>query len=167
VRDGACVDTTMGFTPMEGLVMATRSGSVDHGALLWLLRTKGISATDAERAVDKESGLLALAGSADMRAVIAAEAGGDPEAHLALEVYLHRLRSLIAAMAASLGRLDAITFTGGVGEGAAPIRERWCAGLSLLGVPSGLGVPAGEDGVVSPPDAAVAVLVVHAREDRE
>ena len=168
VRDGVSVDTTMGFTPMEGLVMATRSGSIDHGALLWLLRTKGVSAAEAARLVDTQSGLLALAESADMRAVLAAEAGGDADAHLGVEVYLHRLRSLIAAMAASLGRLDAIVFTGGVGEGAADIRERCCAGLSILGVPAALdGAAADEDRLVSPAGAAVGVAVVHAREDRE
>ena len=168
VLDGVCVDTTMGFTPMEGLVMATRSGSIDHGALLWLLRTTGISVADAERLLDTQSGMLGLAGSADMREVLAAEAAGDAGAHRAVEVYLHRLRSLIAAMAASLGRLDSIVFTGGVGEGAAGIRERCCAGLGILGVDAGLDGAAGEaDRLVSSRGAAVAVAVVHAREDLE
>jgi acetate kinase len=168
VRGGVSVDTTMGFTPMEGLVMATRSGSLDPGALLHVQRRHGVSAADAERMLDRESGLLGVSGvSADMREVLAACAHGDGRAALALDVYVHRLRTSIAAMAASLSRLDALVFTGGVGEHAASIRERACAGLGVLGIAGGLSpLPAdAPDGVVSAPGAAVPVLVVRARED--
>jgi acetate kinase len=144
VRGGVSVDTTMGFTPMDGLVMATRSGSVDPGLLLYVQRRFGVSVADAERLLDRDSGLLGVSGvSGDMRAVLDAAAGGAARAVLALDVYVHRLRGLIGAMAASLDRVDALVFTGGVGENAAVIRERACAGL-MAGVP---------------------VLVVHARED--
>jgi acetate kinase len=168
VRGGKSVDTTMGFTPVEGLVMGTRSGSVDPGGLLWLMRHAGVSVEQAERILDTGSGLLALGGSADMRAVLAAEANGDAEAHLAVEVYLHRLRSQIGAMTVSLRRLDAIVFTGGVGEGSAAIRRRCCQGLAVLGLAGALSEPPRDgDGVVSAPDATIGVVIVHAREDRQ
>lgn len=144
VRGGVSVDTTMGFTPMDGLVMATRSGSVDPGLLLYAQRRHRLSAADAERVLDRESGLLGVSGvSGDMRAVLAAAEAGEARASLAVDVYVHRLRALIGAMAASLDRVDALVFTGGVGENAAEIRSR-C-------VPAGL--------------AGVRALVVHARED--
>jgi len=169
-RGGESVDTTMGFTPMEGLVMATRSGSLDPGALLHMQRRHGVSAADAERVLDRESGLLGLSGvSADLREVLAAAAGGVARARLAVDVYLHRLRRDTAAMAASLPRLDALVFTGGVGEHAAEIREQACAGLGVLGVRGGLRElpPGATDGVVSTPGSAVAVVVLRAREDRQ
>jgi acetate kinase len=134
----------MGFTPMEGLVMATRSGSVDPGLLLHVQRHHGVPAADAERMLDRESGLLGVSGlSGDMRVILDAIAGGNAQAALALDMYVHRLRRLIGAMAASLDRVDALVFTGGVGENAEPVRSRAVAGF-MDGVP---------------------VLVVHARED--
>jgi len=142
------VDTTMGFTPLEGLVMATRSGSVDPGLLLWLQQHERLSADEMAEALEHESGLLGLAGTADMRELLERD---DADAELALGVYIHRLRAGIAAMVASLGGLDALVFTGGVGEGAARVRELACAGLEHLGV----GTP------------AVRVLTVRAREDLE
>jgi acetate kinase len=150
VLDGRSVDTTMGFTPLEGLVMATRSGSVDPGLLLWLQQHERVSVDSMADVLEHESGLLGLAGTADMRALLARD---DDEARLAVEVYVHRLRSGIGAMAASLGGLDALVFTGGVGENSARIRELACGGLGHLGI----GVP----------DSDVRVLVVHAREDLE
>jgi acetate kinase len=166
VRCGVSVDTTMGFTPMEGLVMATRSGSVDPGALLYVQRRHGVSAADLERMLDRESGLLGVSGvSADMRAVLDAAGRGVSRAVLAVDVYVHRLRRLIGAMAASLDRVDALVFTGGVGEHAASIREQVCGSLSVLGVRGGLRAEpeGGGDGVVS--TGGVPVLVVRARED--
>jgi acetate kinase len=148
VLEGRSVDTTMGFTPLEGLVMATRSGSVDPGLLLWLQQHDGISVDEAADALEHGSGLLGLAGTADMRELLARD---DEDARLAVDVYVHRLRSGIGAMAAALGGLDVLVFTGGVGENAARIRELACAGLGHLGV----GGP------------EVRVLVVHAREDLE
>jgi acetate kinase len=150
ISHGRSVDTTMGFTPLEGVVMATRSGSVDPGLLLWLLERAGLHAHDISDALEHESGLLGLAGSADMREVLAARAAGDDRARVAIDVYLHRLRAGIAAMAAALGGIDALAFTGGVGENAAEIREETCAGLGFLGVGSVgpatlLCVPARED----------------------
>jgi acetate kinase len=150
VLDGRSVDTTMGFTPLEGLVMATRSGSVDPGLLLWLQQHEGLDVDEMAEALEHESGLLGLAGTADMRELLARD---DPDAELALGVYVHRLRAGIAAMVASLGGLDALVFTGGVGEHATRVRELACAGLGYLGVGT--------------PGSSVRVLTVRAREDLE
>jgi acetate kinase len=150
VLDGRSVDTTMGFTPLEGLVMATRSGSVDPGLLLWLQEREGVSTDSMADALEHDSGLLGLAGTADMRELLARD---DDEARLAVEVYVHRLRAGIGAMAASLGGLDALVFTGGVGENSGRIRELASEGLGYLGVGAREG--------------GVRVLVVRAREDLE
>jgi acetate kinase len=165
VRDGACVDTTMGFTPMEGLVMATRAGSVDPGLVLWLLR-HGVGADDLEAGLDREGGLRGLAGDGDMRALLQR---GDAEARLALDVYVHRLRAGIAAMTAALGGLDALVFTGGVGERAAPIRARAAEGLGHLGVQldGDANARATSDAEIGAPGAPARTLVVTAREDLE
>jgi acetate kinase len=169
IAGGRSVDTTMGFTPLEGLVMATRSGSIDPGALLWVLREKGLNADDVERVLDHESGLLGLSGVAPgMREVIAAAERGDRRAGLAVEVYLHRLRARIAAMAAAMEGVDAIAFTGGVGEGSARVRLETCRGVSFLGVD--IDATSNEsveelDVDVSVLGAAVRAVVVHARED--
>ncbi|MGV1050157.1 MAG: acetate/propionate family kinase [Solirubrobacterales bacterium] len=150
VQGGRSVETTMGFTPLEGLVMATRAGSVDPGLLLWVQRHGGIGAAEMEHALDREAGLLALAGTKDMREVIAGAAAGEERCRLALDVYLHRLAAAIAAMAAAMGGLDALVFTGGVGENAPEVREAAAAATAFLGV-----------GATAP------VLVVEAREDLE
>jgi acetate kinase len=134
VAGGVSVDTTMGFTPLEGLVMATRSGSVDPGLVLWLEEHAGTPPPELAATLERRSGLLGLAGSADMREVLEAEARGDEDAALAVGVYLHRLRASVAAMAAALEGLDVLVFTGGVGENSAPIRARAAARLGFLGV---------------------------------
>ena len=168
VAGGRSVDTTMGFTPLEGLVMATRSGSVDPGLVLWLQEHGGLDATTVAKGLEHDAGLAGLSGTADMREVLAAAAKGDPPALLALEVYLHRLRAGIAGMAAALGGLDALVFTGGVGEHAAPIRAQAVRGLGFLD----LDVEPGRNERVTP-DARIdtgagpAVLVVESREDLE
>ena len=165
IRDGHSVDTSMGFTPLEGLVMATRSGSVDPGALLYMQTHGGIGPAAMNDTLERASGTLGLAGSADMREILAR---GDANAALARDVYVHRARALLSGVAASLDRLDAIVFTGGVGENAGEIRSRICAGLGVLGVvtPAGTTVPHC-DAVISAPTADVAILVVRAREDLE
>jgi acetate kinase len=166
-RDGRSVDTTMGFTPLEGLVMATRSGSVDPGLLLWLLEREQVSVAEAADALEHEAGLQGLAGTADMREVLERESDGDPDARLALGVYVHRVRAEIAAMTASLAGLDAIVFTGGVGERSARVREAVMTGLGFLG--AGIDRPANAaadgDADVSVWGAMVRTLVVRARED--
>ncbi|MEV0678879.1 acetate/propionate family kinase [Actinosynnema sp. NPDC050436] len=166
VRDGRSVDTTMGFTPLAGLVMATRSGDVDPGLLVWLLRNEKVSAAELEDDLEHRSGLLGLAGSADLRDVHRA---GTPEADLAVEVFVHRLCQGIAAMAASLGGLDVLVFTGGVGEHDAEVRARTAQGLAFLGVALDADRNTAREGdeVISTDDSTAAVVVVQAREDLE
>jgi acetate kinase len=169
IAGGRSVDTTMGFTPLEGLVMATRSGSVDPGALLWVLREQGLSVDDVERVLDHESGLLGLSGVAPgMREVIAAAERGDLRAGLAVGVYLHRLQAGIAAMAAAMEGVDAVAFTGGVGEGSARVRLDACHGLAFLGiaVDTAKNDRVGDDDIdLSADDVPVRTVVVQARED--
>jgi acetate kinase len=169
VRDGVSVDTTMGFTPNEGLVMATRSGSVDPGLLLWLEDHVGMPSSELASTLEHRSGLLGLSGTADMRAVLEAESRADPDAALAVGVYLHRLRAGIAAMVAALGGLDALVFTGGVGEHSAPVRWRAAEGLGWVGVSmdESVNLTAEPDRELSAPGAAVRSFVVEAREDLE
>ena len=170
VLDGRSVDTTMGFTPLDGLVMATRSGSVDPGLVLWLEEHVGMPPAELAATLEHRSGLLGLAGTADMREVLGGEGRGEDAATLAAAVYLHRLRSLIAAMTASLGGLDALVFTGGVGERSAEIRQRTADGLAYLGVAlndeCNRQSDAG-DREIGAEDAAVHTLVIESREDLE
>lgn len=169
IAGGRSIDTTMGFTPLEGLVMATRSGSVDPGLLLWLLDHEALSTEELGRALEHESGLLGLAGTADMREVLERAGQGDSAAGLALDVYLHRLRADIAAMSAALGGIDVLAFTGGVGERSAEIRARAAEGLAYLGVAldAQRNADVDGDGEVSVAGASVRTVVVRAREDIE
>lgn len=166
VRGGRSVDTTMGFTPLEGLVMATRSGTVDPGVILYLARHAGVTESELNEALDRRGGLLALAGTADMRQILERIAGGDDDAELAFDVYIHRLRGLIAAMTAAMGGLDALVFTGGVGENAAPVRAATVDGLRFLGLEVGptLNASLGPDNDISAPGARVPTLVIKAVE---
>ena len=158
VRDGRSVDTTMGFTPLEGVPMATRAGSVDPGALLHLLRTNAVSVEELDRALEHESGLLGLGGSEDPR---------DLEGTLALAVYTYRIAGAVAAMAVALGGIDALVFTAGVGEGSADVRARICARLGFLGVEldAAANEQAEPDAEIAAAESAARVVVVHARED--
>lgn len=169
VRGGRSVDTTMGFTPLEGLVMATRSGTVDPGALLYLERHAGMSEPQLTEALDRGGGLLGLAGTGDMREILRRIAGGDDVAELAFDVYVHRLRGLIASMAAAMNGLDVLVFTGGVGENAAPVRASAATGLKFLGVAiaeeANANVDADSD--ISAMEASVPTLVIKARENVE
>jgi acetate kinase len=149
----------MGFTPLDGLVMATRAGAIDPGALLWLQRHTD---EDLEHVLDRESGLLGLTGTSDMRAVLDRADAGDPQARFALEVYLGRLARLLAGCVAELGGLDALVFTAGVGENAAGLRSLIADRLAWLGV----GIDPGRSGEeITAAGAAVRTFVVHARED--
>ena len=168
VAGGRSVDTTMGFTPLEGLVMATRSGTVDPGLLLWLQTSAGLSAAEVGDALEHRSGVRGLAGTADLRAVVERAEQGEAEAALALDVYAHRARAGVAAMVAALGGVDVLVLTGGVGEGSAAVRAAVVGGLGFLG----LAVDPERNREVGP-DAdigvagAVPVYVVGAREDRQ
>jgi acetate kinase len=169
VRSGRSVDTTMGFTPLDGLPMATRSGSVDPGLLLWLLQRTRLTEAQMAHALEYESGMLALAGSSDMRIVLDRADAGDDDATLGLDVYLHRLRSGIAAMAGAMDGLDVLVWTGGVGEHAPEVRSRTSDGLGFLGVhiASERNRTATGDNDITAVGATVSSLVVSAREDLE
>jgi acetate kinase len=148
VRSGRSVDTTMGFTPLDGLVMATRSGSVDPGLLIWLQRHAGVTADELDDALEHRSGLAGLSGlSGDMKELLTAADAGDERARLAYDVYIHRLRSEIAAMVAAAGGLDALVFTGGVGEHSVRVRDDARRHMPMI--------------------AGAQVLVIEAREDLE
>ena len=168
VRGGRSVDTTMGFTPLEGLVMGSRSGSVDPGLLLYLLREPGASVDSLDAMLNHRSGLRGLSGrSADLREVLDARRDGDPAARLAFDVYIHRLRFHIGAMLGAIGGLDAIVFTAGVGEHSAEVRDAALAPFAFLGLEldPGRGDRAGADADVATDRSAVRVLVVRAREE--
>ena len=168
IREGTSIDTTMGFTPLEGLMMGSRSGSVDPGILIHLLRQQGIDADKLDEILNRDSGLKGISGlSGDMRNIQTAIALGNPRAQLAFDIYVHRLRSHIGAMLATLGGMDALVFTGGVGENQPSVRAAACEAFEFLGVKLDL-----EKNAQSPPDqdiamadSAVRVLVVQAQED--
>jgi acetate kinase len=169
IRDGRSLDTTMGFTPLEGLVMSTRSGTLDPGLLLWLLEREELSVAEMADALEHRSGLLGLAGSADMREVLERADAGDESACLARDVYVHRLRAGIAAMTAALGGMDVLVFTGGVGEHSAAVRALAGDGLGFLGVvvDGARNQEIQADGYIGADGAAVRTLVLAAREDIE
>ncbi len=169
IDDGRSLDTTMGFTPLEGLVMATRAGSLDPGILTWLLEHEHLSAAELSDSLEHRSGLLGLAGSADMREVLTRAAKDDGSARLGRDVYLHRLRAQIAAMTASLGGLDVLVFTGGVGERSPEVRSRAVAGLGFLGahLDEARNQSVTPDAEIGAEQASVRTLVLAAREDLE
>ena len=168
VRGGRCVATTMGFTPLDGLMMATRSGSIDPSIVLHVQQRHGLTPAQVERALNQESGLLGVSGiSGDMRQVLAAARAGHQQAQLALGIYTRRVRQAIGALAVTMGGVDALVFTAGVGEHAGEVREAICAGLECLGLELDAQANAS-----CRPDADVArrssrgrILVISTRED--
>ncbi|WAB84170.1 acetate kinase [Microcella daejeonensis] len=165
---GRSIDTSMGLTPLQGLVMGTRSGDLDPAVLLHLHRQAGLSVDELDTLLNKQSGLLGLSGSADMRDVTRAADEGDADAALALDVWAHRIRHYVGAYLAQLGGLDAVVFTAGVGENSAPLRSRALAGLEHLGVhvdPERNGAKDRSARTISPEGASVAVLVVPTNEE--
>ncbi len=173
VHGGRSVDTTMGFTPMEGLVMATRPGNLDPGVLIWLLQHADLPLAEVADRLEHGAGLAGLAelrgGSGDMRDVRLAAEAGDPRATLALDVYIHRLRREVAAMAAAMDGLDVLVFTGGIGEHDPAVRSSAAAGLRFLGVriDPERNADARGDADISAEGAPARSLVITAREDLE
>jgi len=167
VVDGHSVDTTMGFTPLEGLVMATRSGTVDPGLVLWLEEHEHLTPHEIATALERRSGLTALAGTGDLRQIETAAERGDPDAVLAIDVYVHRLVGGIAAMTAAAGVLDVLAFTGGVGEHSPTIRRRATERLGFLGiaVDPHSNDTAHNDANITAAGATTRTLVITARED--
>lgn len=168
IRGGKSIDTTMGFTPLEGLMMGSRSGSVDPGILTYLVREKGYTAEQLDQLLNKESGLKGVSGvSGDMREILAAIREENERAKLAFEIYIHRLRSCIGAMLASLGGVDALVFAGGVGEHASSVRWAACKAFTFMGLKldaqKNAQSPADED--IASAASTVRVLVVQTQED--
>lgn len=170
VRGGRCEDTSMGLTPLEGLVMGTRSGDIDPAVVFHLGRVAGMSMDEVDELLNKRSGLLGLCGANDMREIRRRVEEGDRAARLAFDIYIHRLKKYIGAYYAVLGRVDAVVFTAGVGENAAPVREAAVAGLEELGlaVDGELNAAGGKEArLVSPGYARVKVAVVPTDEELE
>jgi len=168
VRDSRSVDTTMGFTPLEGVPMETRSGSVDPGALIYLLRERGLTVDELDDALNEESGLKGLSGrSSDVRRLESLAGEGDEPARLALAVYVHRIAAAVGAMTTALGGLDALAFTAGVGEHSAAVRAAVCDRLAFLGIEidAAANANAEADTDVAVPNSRVRVLVVAAHEE--
>jgi len=170
IRNGDSVDTSMGMTPLEGLIMGTRCGDVDPALPFHLVRHAGMSVEEAEVLLETASGLKGICGTNDMREILKRAAAGDDRARLAMEMFCYRIRKYIGAYLAVLGRVDAVVFTGGIGENAAAIRERACEGLDHLGIAvDGKRNEAAEGAVseIQRSGAAVKVLVIRTDEERE
>lgn len=170
IRDGVSVDTTMGFTPLEGLMMGTRSGSLDPAILLYLQRAQGLTIEQLDRLLNRESGLKGISGlTGDMRAILEATRQGNQRAELALDLYIYRLRSLLGSMIAALEGIDVLTFTGGIGEHVPLIRTRLCQRFGFLGMAldEDANTNLHGDRDVAMANAAVRVLVVHTEEEWE
>ena len=168
IREGVSIDTTMGFTPLEGLMMGTRSGSIDPGILTYLMRVGRLHPTEIDDVLNKKSGLLGVSGlSSDMRDILAAVKQGHSRARLAFDVYVHRLQAGIGAMVAVLGGIHALVFTAGVGENASEVRAAACKPLSFLGLKldETANVQIKPDADIATADSAVRILVIRAKED--
>jgi acetate kinase len=168
IDGGESVDTTMGFTPLEGLMMGTRSGSVDPGIITYLLRKHSLNGKELDSILNQQSGLLGISGiSGDMREILAAIKQGNKRAQLAFDIYVHRLRTAIGAMAASLGGMDALVFTAGVGEHSPEVRAAACEKMGFLGVHlnSTSNAQSPPDAEISSPESRVRVLIIRAQED--
>lgn len=168
VKDGKCIDTTMGLTPLEGLMMGTRSGDIDAGAVTFIMDKEGLNTTGISNLLNKKSGVLGVSGvSSDMRELEAAVAEGNPKAILAEKMYFYRIKKYIGAYAAALGGVDVILFTGGVGENQASCRVGVCEGLEFMGVKidAEKNKVRGEEAVISAADSKVKVVVIPTDEE--
>ena len=168
IKDGICIDTTMGFSPLEGLMMGTRSGSIDPQIIIYMMREYGLNADEVDRLLNKESGLKGVSGvSNDFRDILKAINQGNTEARLAYDIYLHRLIKAVGAMVASLNGLDVLVFTAGAGENQSMLRETTCAGLSYLGVELDAAKNNSKpvDINIAAQNSQVQILVIHTREE--
>ena len=168
IKDGKCIDTSMGLTPLEGLVMGTRSGDIDAGAVTFIMEKEGLNAPGVSNLLNKKSGVLGVSGvSSDMRELEAAVAAGNPKAILAEKMYFYRIKKYIGAYAAALGGVDIILFTGGVGENQANCRSEVCEGLEFMGVKIDLekNKVRGEEAIISADDSKVTVAVIPTDEE--
>lgn len=168
IKDGVCIDTTMGFSPLEGLMMGTRCGSIDPQIPLYLIQEYDLSPDELNTIFNKESGLKGVSGiSADMRTLVKAIADGNTQARLAVDIYIHRLKKAIGAMVAALNGLDVLVFTAGIGENNSYVREKTCEGLTYLGlqldVEKNYSSPEDED--IAAEDSSTPILVIETQED--
>ena len=169
VKDGKCVDTSMGLTPLEGLMMGTRSGDIDGGAVTFIEKKLGLDADGMSNLLNKKSGLLGVSGiSSDMREIFSANEAGNERAQLAFNMYCYRVRKYVGAYAAAMNGCDIIVFTAGVGENQANMRENVCKGLSFMGVEidteKNMGIH-GEEAIISTPESKVTVVVIPTDEE--
>ena len=169
VKDGKCIDTTVGLTPLEGLMMGTRSGDIDGGAVTFIMEKEGLNATGISNLLNKKSGLAGISCiSSDMREVASAAKEGNKRAQLALDMYFYRIKKYIGAYAAAMGGVDVILFTGGVGENQADCREIACSGLEYMGVKIDHDVnnaTRGEEAIISTADSKVKVVIIPTDEE--
>ncbi|GAE16718.1 acetate kinase [Bacteroides pyogenes JCM 6292] len=168
IKDGKCMDTTMGLTPLEGLMMGTRSGDIDAGAVTFIMEKEGLNTTGVSNLLNKKSGVLGISGiSSDMREIESAVAAGNKQAILAEKMYFHRIKKYVGAYAAVLGGVDTIVFTGGVGENQASCRAAVCEGLEFMGVKmdKSRNSVRGVEAVISADDSKVKVVVIPTDEE--
>lgn len=169
VKDGKCVDTSMGLTPLEGLVMGTRSGDIDAGAVTFIMEKEGLTPTGVSNLLNKKSGVLGISGvSSDMRELDAACKEGNPRALLAEKMYYYRIKKYIGAYAAAMGGVDVILFTGGVGENQSQCREAVCDGLQFIGVELDKEMNNkihGDEAIISTPESKVKVVIIPTDEE--
>lgn len=170
IRNGSSIDTTMGFTPLDGLMMGSRSGSVDPGILIYLLKDRGVTADQLDQMLNRNSGLKGISGlSGDMREILSAMDQGNPRAQLAFDMYVDRIRSQIGVMISSLDRVDALVFTAGVGENSAPVRTAVCDSLEYFRIhlDEEKNARSPRDEIISTPASGIKVMVVHTDEQWE
>ena len=168
VVDGKCIDTTMGLTPLEGVMMGTRSGDIDGGAITFIQKKLGLDADGMSNLLNKKSGVYGLCGFTDMRDVENAAAAGEPKAVTAQDSYFYRIKKYVGAYAAAMGGIDVLVFTAGVGENQTPMREEVCKGLEFMGIKIDAEKNAtirGEEAVISTPDSKVKVVVIPTDEE--
>lgn len=167
IKDGVSINTTMGFTPMEGLMMGSRCGSIDPGLILYMLRDRGLSVQELDRLLNFESGLKGIAGESDMRDIVLGCQTGSAEAQLAFDMFINRLRSFIGALIMQLEGLDLLIFTAGIGEHSAEVRRATCQGLSFLGIEldEAKNKSCKPDQDISISGSSVKILVIHTREE--
>lgn len=169
IKDGKCVDTSMGLTPLEGLMMGTRSGDIDAGAVTFIMDKEGLNPTGISNLLNKKSGLLGVSGiSSDMREIVTAVEAGNSKAILAISMYFYRIRKYIGAYAAAMGGVDMIVFTGGVGENQSQCRQESCKGLEYMGVTIDQDKNNkihGEEAIISTADSKVTVCVIPTDEE--
>jgi acetate kinase len=170
VRGGVCIDTSMGLTPLEGLMMGTRCGSIDPAIVPFIMDKKGLSAAEADNLMNKKSGLLGICGTNDMRDVHAGREKGDKKAQLAFDMVVWRVKKQIGAYMAALGRVDAIIFTAGIGENDAFLRENACKGMEPLGIvmdPQENNTRKPGARAISAPESRIKVLIIPTNEELE